>query len=618
MRRCVRRWAAALMCAWAAPLSAQTSGAEALHERLSAASSVADVEAVARQHELGDAALARGLVALRRHDLTREMADAQMAYNSLLDAARRDTTSAWAFYGIGRIVDDRPAVLNETPGSLDALLPPRRMAGAMGFEPRSRAQQALLRAVELDPTLAEAALRIADMAVVSRDDAELEIAARSLSRVAEADAVAPEVNLALSRVRTLMADASAANAAAMQAMAGGAEASLSLLSSARALLPSPVTEERGAQAYLQGTRVLTDETAARYFDDVQQVLRDEQRHEWRELPLDEQGAWLRSYWDVRAALAGMTVPRTLGLHYRRVLRADRLYGGQYGEPTPAEELTGAGEHFPHTVAADFAEELELYYDFYAFRGDSGRTAVTVALVVPVLDLQPILADSSVIYGVRVSAIAVDSMSGLVSRVDTIQYYRSPRLLPEDGFLRTYVELQILPSDHTVYRLVVRDAARPRRGKLYGGPLDVPSFPDTELALSDVVVTAGGAGEGRWQRGELTLPLTPAVAYEENSQLTLFYEIYGLAANAPYRTEIRIEPTSAGLLRRLQGALLPGSAALNLSFDAVAPADGGAVREVRTFQTELDPDEYRVSIRVTDLAGGAEASRSREVTFVEEE
>ena len=205
-------WALALL-GLVAPLAAQDAGDDmqdtiatveaALFEELLATESIPRLDSLERA---ADDELRRAMILARRHELSADIRDAQEAFNLFHAIASRDTSAAWAFFGIGRVVSARPAVLFERPGLLDELLPPRRIAGVLGLEPQSRAQQALLRALVLDPTIEAAALMISDMAVVSMDPLELEIAARALTWVAERSDAAPEVWLALSRVRSLMAE----------------------------------------------------------------------------------------------------------------------------------------------------------------------------------------------------------------------------------------------------------------------------------------------------------------------------------------------------------------------------------------------------------------------------
>ena len=586
----------------------------ALYERLRDVRSLASLDSLARAAE--DAPLRQAMILERRHQLSNELADAQRAFDLYYEIASADTTAAWAFFGIGRVVRDRPAVLFERPGLLDELLPPRRIAGALGLEPQSRAQQAMLRALVLDPTIQRAALMIADMAVVSMDPLELEIAARALDYVTQRADAAPEVWLALSRVRSLMADVDAANAAALIAMESGADRSLSLLSAASALLTHSVTENRGAVAYMEGTRVLSDEGAARYYREVEQILDIDDKRAWRGMGMEERGAWLRRYWEVRAGLSGVTVARTLGEHYRMVARAERTYGGEYGEPTPVEQLLGTGDFFPNTVRTGFIQPLDFAYDFYQFRGDPGHAAVTVALAVPTDQLRPMLTDTQVVYGLDVSMILVDTTNQAVTRVDTTLYYSTDRLANADSWLRAYLELEQEPRDRIVYRLVVSDAFDPRTGALFGGPIEIRRFGDERIEVSDVVLTR--ADEGRWTRGGLTFPLTPAQSFETSEAVTIFYEIYNLPAETPIRTQVRVVPVVRGLVDRMVDLMNPGTRSLRVSFESTTPSGIGPVQEVRTLQMPLRADDYVIEITVTDLRTGERASASSQLTLVEAE
>lgn len=598
----------------AAPVAPHDPAAAALFDRLRAIDSRATLDSLARAAAGDDRSLA--WIAARRHEVSGDIADAQRAFNLFHGIASRDTMAAWAFFGIGRVVAARPAVLFESPGLLDELLPPRRIAGVLGLEPQSRAQQALLRALVLDPTIDDAALMIADMAVVSMDPIELEIAARALTYVTERADAAPEVWLALSRVRALMADVDAANAAALVAMQSGADASLSLMSAAAALLTHSVTEERGARSYLEGTRMLSEEGATRYFRDVVQILdRDDQRT-WRGMGMEQRGAWLRRYWEVRAGLGGISVARSLGEHYRRLAQAERFYGGEYGEPSPVEQLLGTGDHFPNTIRTGFIQPLDYVFEFYQFRGAVDRTAITVALGVPADQLRPMLTDSQVVYGLVVSAILVDTTNEEVSRVDTTLYFAGMALAETGSFLRAYVDVEMEPADRTVYRLVVSDAFDRRTGALFGGPVELRDFGDARIEMSDLVLTREDSGS--WRRGDLTFPLTPAQAFVTTEPITVFYEIYNLPPDTPYRTDIRVVPVVRGLVDRLADIVNPGARSLRVSFESTTPAGTGPVQEVRTLQMPLRPDAYEIEVTVVDLRNEERASASSQMTLAEVE
>lgn len=588
--------------------------AAALFDALGSTRTLAALDSIARSTR-GDA-LAQAMISARRHELTGDIRDAQRAFDQFYAIASADTTDGWAFFGLGRVVSARPAVLFDDPGILNRLLPPRRIAGVLGLEPQSRAQQAMLRALLIDPTIEQAALLIADMAVVSMDPLELEIAARALSYVTERAEAAPEVWLALARVRGLMADVDAANAAAQVALREGADASLALLGAASALLTRSMTQDRGAEMYLEGTRLLTDAGAVRYYRDVEQILTSDDRRLWRGLGSTERGEWLRRYWELRAALAGITVAHTLGEHYRMVAQADRHYGGEYGEPSPVDQMLGTGDHFPNTVSPGFTQPLDFMYDLYQFLGEDGRTSVSAALAVPTDQLRPMLSDSQVVYGLGVSMILIDTVSGTVSRTDTTFYFASARLADAASYMRAYVEVEQEPSERTLYRLSVHDAFSRRTGALFGGGMVLRDFDDRAIELSDIVLTRPDSGS--WRRGELTFPLTPAQSFGRNEPITVFYEIYNLQPDSPYRTRIRVVPEARGLLDRVADVVNPGSRSLSVSFEAGSPATAGPVQEVRTVQAGLRPDRYVIEVTVTDLRTGDRATSRSTMTLVEEE
>ena len=399
-------------------------------------------------------------------------------------------------------------------------------------------------------------------------------------------------------------------------MAGKQSASGSS-SAASALLMHSVTEDRGARAYVEGTRQLSEDGSTRYFRDLEQILEPTEQRAWRRMTLEQRGEFLRRYWAVRAGLSGVTVARSLGVHYRRVAQADRLYGGEYGEPSPVEQLLGTGDHFPNTVRTGYTQPLDYVYDFYQIRGASpGATAMTVALAIPTDQLRPMLTDSQVVYGLDISLILVDTTNMEVTRVDTVMYYATPRLADADSWLRSYLEVEQEPRERVVYRLVVGDAFDPRTGALFGGPAPLRDFRGDDVQMSDIVLTR--ADNGRWTRGGLTLPLTPAQSFENDEAITIFYELYNLEPGSPFRTTVRVVPVVRGLVDRAVDLVNPGTRSLQVRFEGTTPAGEGPVQEVRTLQMPLRPDDYVIEVTVTDLRSGERATASSQLTLSEAE
>ena len=289
---------------------------------------------------------------------------------------------------------------------------------------------------------------------------------------------------------------------------------------------------------------------------------------------------------------------------------------EHGEPSPVEQILGTGDFFPNTLRTGYTQPLDYVYDFFQFRGTQERTAVTVALAIPTDQLRPMLTDSQVVYGITVSFIMVDTMNESVSRVDTTMYYSTERLASADSWLRAYLEVEQQPRERIVYRIVVGDAFDPRTGALFGGPVPLRDFRGTGVQMSDVVLTR--ADQGRWTRGGLTFPLTPAQAFEPTEAVTIFYEVYNLPPETPFRTTVRVVPEIRGLVDRMADIVNPGSRSLRIAFESTTPPGDGPVQEVRTLQVPLRPDDYLIEVTVTDERTGESTSAVSRMTLVEAE
>ncbi|MEX0890799.1 MAG: GWxTD domain-containing protein [Gemmatimonadota bacterium] len=255
---------------------------------------------------------------------------------------------------------------------------------------------------------------------------------------------------------------------------------------------------------------------------------------------------------------------------------------------------------------DFEEEVPYYYDLYAFQGAAGLTDLTAAAAVPARVLEGRTMNGVVVYGVDLSFIVVDTLTDHVTRADTTLHYRSDRVLGPRDHVRVHVSLAAPPSASVIHRMVIRDANRPSAGKLYGAAQPVPAFHPAGLDISDIVLAEPDSGT--WSRGEAHLGLVPPRQFEEGAALNIFYEVYGLEADAAYRTEVVLEATEKGLMDRIKG-LFGGGGALRLTFDGVADPDAaGATQELRHVVPSVGQGRYRIEVTVTDLDTGRVATR----------
>ncbi|MFO7260894.1 MAG: hypothetical protein DIU52_007045 [bacterium] len=259
----------------------------------------------------------------------------------------------------------------------------------------------------------------------------------------------------------------------------------------------------------------------------------------------------------------------------------------------------------------FDRDIPFYFDLYTFRGEQGRTDLTVAIAIPGERLRGRTRGDTTYYSLRIGLIVADTLQRRIVRRDTVYNYVSAEPLRRGQYLRTHLDLSAPPVEHAAYRVVLRDAFDPSAGQLYGGRTDVDDFTGSALQISDLVI-AEPADSGAWQRGNVRLALLPPRELAGRPAFTLFYEIYNLAPGSSYSTEITVERDGGsggifGKLRRLVGA----GDAIRLRFTGVAPPDADTtigVQERRRVEADLDDGRYRVRVVVTDLATGERATR----------
>lgn len=234
----------------------------------------------------------------------------------------------------------------------------------------------------------------------------------------------------------------------------------------------------------------------------------------------------------------------------------------------------------------FRQPLPFLHDVFTFRTPEGRTDLTAVFAVPAgmvgLATSPSL---------RVSVIAVDTLLNLVTRRDTtLAAQRSGR----DMYVRTHLTMAALPSDNTVYRLVVEDTASGRGGIARGGT-DVRDYSTSGMMISDIVLALPDSA-GDWRRGSVGLALALPRTFSADRPFTVFYEIYNLPADRPYSTRVTVEQLGNTRFRRLLGG---GGPRIDVRFGDVARVDGlGHIQESRQLATDLPVGRYRMTVLVT--------------------
>lgn len=646
----------------------------------------------------------RGFVALRLWDLTSRTAHSRAAQESFKQAIKRAPDYGWAHYGLGLSYVNSPNTQPEKLGWRAAFVLDDAIENVLGTDALSRAHREFTKAVTSEPPVVRAADELADNAIQKNRLKLLQDAEASLTGFLDAGATDGEAWLALAKVQTELGELGDAVAAADRALELGVSTPEILHTRAVALLRTPGREQEGAQTWFVGIANLTVPLSDRYYRDVYALLSKQERARWKQMDVAARSDFLRTFWEMRAALAGVTIHERMAEHYRRLAVARRAFtrNGKFrapptdallyesardrpdfddrgviyirhGEPrerysTPGAQMANdswsyAGLdgrpvmlHFfkpetdyvlMHKVPCDaewlgdrsgfdsrlgrlgircdaleraslsaslrevsyqmlatdsdrpnFTKELPFYFDLYTFRADQGRTAVLAAVAVSAERLNRPARIESGQYRIDISLILADTASKRVIRQDDSVSLGTLRTLGADDLFRLHVEVAAPPSPSTVQRVIVSDPSEPGIGQLYGGPFPIPDYSGNKLMLSDIVLAEPGVS-GQWHRGEIALALVPT-GYFKGGSFNVFYEIYNIAPNAQYSTEIEIEPLRRSTGDKIKG-LFGGKNKMTLRFEGAATnVHDAALQELRRVEAPLPPGHYRLRVTVKDL------------------
>ncbi|HSJ14343.1 MAG TPA: hypothetical protein VK939_08000 [Longimicrobiales bacterium] len=261
----------------------------------------------------------------------------------------------------------------------------------------------------------------------------------------------------------------------------------------------------------------------------------------------------------------------------------------------------------------FAAPIDFHHDVFSFRNRFGRTEVTAAVAAPADQLDTVPGTGGTGYALRLSLILNDTLQDVITRVDTLLPIRVARPLPAGEYVRAHVTLPVVPSEHTVYRVVTADAVGARGAATTGGSR-LRDFGGRRMVLSDVVLALPDSA-GDWRRGDVRLALALPRSFGPERPFTVFYEVYNLPPDVAYQTRVVVTPAQRrGLLRGLFGG---GGERIDLRFDDVARPDAeGVVQEVRRLASDLRPGRYRLEITVSNRDSGENATTSTAFTVLD--
>lgn len=299
----------------ASPLGAQEAKDRPLLDSLFAAmaqaKTAADLPAVSRC-SVSPGSFARmceGLLLTRRAELAGQVDDANRAEALLRRTVEEKSDWAVAWYGLGvaRFELARFKVL--------AREGPRQVAGLSWV---AGGTAALVRALELDPTLIGAAEALARAPMpregVSRVTERLAI----LRRLRGSLQLSPASRLALGRVEREGGNPDTAAVLLGEAMAAGADSGVAMLEMARALHQAGRPVEGRGLLFAGAERTTTEESKRRYREELSWVASPEELASWDSTAAPQRKAWLENFWGGRDVREGRGDGERLIEHYVRM------------------------------------------------------------------------------------------------------------------------------------------------------------------------------------------------------------------------------------------------------------------------------------------------------------
>jgi len=303
-----------LLLVFALPSTVTAQRFESLRDSLTRATDPAVLrDRLAATRDRAADGIARGLIAFRIWQLTREESDLALAGDAFERAAGADRRSAWAQYGRALVEANSPDMR-----SIGLVQTGRSLAKELGLDARSKARRSVERALQLDRTLGPAAALLADLAVLGRDEAGMQKAGEVLDALVKAGNESEEVLVSHARLLVALGAAGSAVDQATKA-ADKAPASLDARHAlAVALLNDKGGDDEGAAYYFEMIHELTPSLAEGLYEEVRWIATPREREAWDSARIETKKAWFREFWEVRAAMSAESVAARLAEHYRRL------------------------------------------------------------------------------------------------------------------------------------------------------------------------------------------------------------------------------------------------------------------------------------------------------------
>jgi GWxTD domain-containing protein len=276
----------------------------------------------------------------------------------------------------------------------------------------------------------------------------------------------------------------------------------------------------------------------------------------------------------------------------------------------AEERTAAERAVAVGTTTDsyplrFERDLRPVVTSFAMAGRGGRGDLHVVFAIPVSALRPFaVATGGTAYPLRLRVVVFDTLHRARGGVDTLRVFRSAAPLPSGSYLTEQLVVSV-PTGPLRFHFVAEEVNADAGAMLAGETVDAPAA-DRGLAASDLVLGMVGSGLV-WRRPEGDVPLNPLMRFPRDGALELYYELYGLPANAGVATRVAVIPQGGG---SLLGRIFGRRGGARLEYVTQMDAPGFSRVRQRIDLGGLAPGRYTLEVDLRDPATDARVVRRR--------
>jgi hypothetical protein len=307
-----------------------------------------------------DGDIARGMSLVREYELTGDRSSSARGIAALRSVADKTPDDPWAHFALG-VAYARSPDSNPRKGATKA----ERQRVSLENSVNARAGlRELVRAIELDSTFYSAAIELADVAALRRDQKAVTAAARVL----EAGATTGSPRLLVALASLALQTRSAINVDSILLRASHGDASLAYLQ--RAVIEfAHRSIEDGVSAYWAGVEILTPESA-RLFIAALPVAGPSQRDAILHLEIGQTKELIKTFWSQQAARTSIPAARLIALHYANLCAE------------PLDEVAFDTRRSGPSFTDVYDRDVAINWTVYQFRGVADSVQAVAAVSLP--------------------------------------------------------------------------------------------------------------------------------------------------------------------------------------------------------------------------------------------